>query len=76
MSRTITIDEQLALAMSTGARAIENNKRLNGTTYVYDVFGEHPKEITYYDAAKRLREIAEPILHKEAWENGTTDILE
>ena len=58
-------DERLALAMLAGARAIEQNPRKYfGATFVHDVFrvfGE-PKEITYYEAAKMLREEAEAAL--------------
>lgn len=58
------IDAQTALAMSAGARAIEANKRLQGATYMYDVFGENgePKEINYGAAAKLLRAISEEVL--------------
>lgn len=50
-------DEKLFLAMCAGARAIEQNKRLFGKTYVYDIFGD-PKEISFYEASKILRENA------------------
>ena len=58
------IDETTALAMAAGARAIENNKRLFGVTYGWDIFGEcgGPKEISYFEAAKRLRAISESVL--------------
>lgn len=51
-------NDKLHLAMLAGARAIENNKRLCGTTYCYDVFGRFggPKEISYSEAARILRE--------------------
>ncbi|MBO7668986.1 MAG: hypothetical protein J6S60_00215 [Oscillospiraceae bacterium] len=56
-------DECLALAMLAGARAIEQNPRKYfGTTFVHDVFGDKPKEISYHDAAKMLREEAEAAL--------------
>ena len=48
-------DEKLLLAMSAGARAIERNKRLIGITYVYDLFGDSPKELSYFEAAGVLR---------------------
>ena len=58
--RLVVLDEKTALSMYAGARAIENNKRLFGATYVYDVFGKQggPKEIPYFDAANNLRNIA------------------
>jgi len=46
------------LALLAGARAIESNKRLSCTTYVYDIFGS-AQEISYCDAAKLLRDEAE-----------------
>ena len=46
------------LVLLAGARAIENNKRLSCTTYVYDIFGS-AHEISYYDAAKLLCDEAE-----------------
>lgn len=65
--RLVVLDEKVVLSMCAGARAIENNKRLFGVTYGYDIFGVcgGPKEISYYDAAKKLREIAEPVLDRE-----------
>ena len=56
----VLLDEKTALSMYAGARAIENNKRLFGATYVYDVFGKQggAKEIPYFDAANNLRNIA------------------
>ena len=58
--RLVVLDEKTALSMYAGARAIENNKRLFGATYVYDIFGKQggPKEIPYFDAANNLRNIA------------------
>lgn len=60
----IGITEKMALAMIAGARAIEKNKRLQGVIYNYDIFGElgAPKEISYFEAAKVLREAAEAAL--------------
>ena len=46
------------LALLAGARAIESNKRLSCAAYVYDIFGS-AQEISYYDAAKLLRDEAE-----------------
>lgn len=65
--RLVVLDEKIALSMCAGARAIENNKRLFGVTYSYDIFGVHggPKEISYFEAAKKLREIAELFLTRE-----------
>jgi len=60
------IDEGMAIAMLAGARAIEQNPRKYfGTTFVHDYFGENPKEITYHDAARKLREEAEAALAKD-----------
>lgn len=56
--------EKMALAMLAGARAIEQNKKYFGATLVHDVFSEHPKEITYYDAANLLREQGEELLER------------
>lgn len=55
------IDEKLILAMLAGARAIRQNKRLQGVTFCYDVFGEFggPKEINYCEAAKLLYDTAQ-----------------
>lgn len=62
----VRIDEGMAIAMLAGARAIEQNPRKYlGATFVYDCFGENPKEITYHDAARKLREEAEAALAKE-----------
>lgn len=62
----VRLDESVALAMLAGARAIEQNPRKYlGTTFMYDCFGENPKEITYYDAARKLREEAEAALVKD-----------
>lgn len=62
----IGITEKMALAMIAGARAIEKNKRLQGVIYNYDIFGElgAPKEISYFEAAKVLREAAEAALEE------------
>ena len=64
--RLVVLDEKTALSMYAGARAIENNKRLFGSTYVYDVFGKQggPKEIPYFDAANNLRNIASAMAQK------------
>lgn len=55
--------EKLVLAMRAGARAIVNNKRYEGTTFVWDFRGEMggPKEIKYYDAAIVLAETADSL---------------
>lgn len=65
--RLVVLDEKTALSMYAGARAIENNKRLFGATYVYDIFGKQggPKEIPYFDAANNLRNIASAMSLKE-----------
>lgn len=58
-------DEKTALALLAGARAIEQNpNKYLGTTFVHDVFSDHPKKITYYDAAKLLREQGEAMLER------------
>lgn len=57
-------NERVRLAMNAGARAIENNKRLFGVSYVNDVFGDNPQEISYSEAAKVLRETEViPVVH-------------
>lgn len=69
--RLVGITEKMALAMIAGARAIEKNKRLRGVIYNYDVFGElgTPKEISYFEAAKILREAAEAALEEREENN-------
>ena len=66
-ARLVVLDEKTALCMCAGARAIENNKRLFGASYCYDVFGKRggPKEISYYEASNHLRDVAEPVLDRE-----------
>lgn len=67
------IDERFALAMLAGARAIEQNlRKYFGTTFVHDVFGDKPKEISYHDAAKMLREKAEAALTTNATRHSIT----
>jgi len=51
--------KKLQLAMNAGARAIENNKRLDGSTYIYDVFSDDKQEISYREASILLREQSE-----------------
>ncbi len=65
--RLVVLDEKTLLAISAGARAIENNKRLWGTRYCWNVFGVNgePKEISYYEAANILRQLSEPLLDRE-----------
>ena len=67
----VFITEKMALAMIAGARAIEKNKRLQGVIYNYDIFGElgAPKEISYFEAAKVLREAAEAALEEREVEH-------
>lgn len=57
--------EEAILAMRAGARAIVNNKRLEGATYVWDFRREQggPKEITYYAAAMLLAETADKLFY-------------
>lgn len=54
-------NEKLFLALRAGARAISNNKRLHGTLYCWDIWGENggPKEISYLEAADLLAETAD-----------------
>lgn len=63
----VELDEKTALALAAGARAIENNKRLCGAMYCWDVFGVNgePKEISYYEAANILRHLSEPLFARE-----------
>ena len=49
--------QNTGLAMLAGARAIEQNKRYFGAIFCHDIFGEHPSEISYSEAAKILREL-------------------
>ena len=54
-------NEKLFLALRAGVRAISNNKRLHGTFYCWDIWGENggPKEISYLEAADLLAESAD-----------------
>ena len=54
-------NEKLFLALRAGARAIVNNKRLHGTLYCWDIWGENggPKERTKLEAATLLAETAD-----------------
>ena len=70
MAEYIERTEELMLAMSAGARAIENTKRYHGAAYSKDVFSESPQEIPYLQAAKVLREVSDapaadvaPVVH-------------
>ena len=51
--------DKLTLAMLAGAHAIENSKRCQSATYIYDVFGDNPQELSYCEAARTLRTEAE-----------------
>ena len=55
--------QDAVLAMRAGARAIVNNRRLEGAIYVWDFRGKQggPKEISYYDAAVLLAETADKL---------------
>lgn len=68
--RLMVLDDNTVLALAAGARAMENNPRLSGASYKWDVFGKHggPKDISYYEAAKKLREISDPIV--ESWRDA------
>lgn len=50
--------DKLRLALLAGARAIENNRRLHGTIFCHDPFG-NCQELPYLEAAKILREAAD-----------------
>lgn len=70
MAEYIERTEELMLAMSAGARAIENTKRYHGAVYTKDVFSENSQEIPYLLAAKVLREVSDapaadvaPVVH-------------
>lgn len=65
--RVVVLDDKLLLSILAGARAIENNRKLFGATYCWDICGKcgGPKKISYYKAAKLLREMVEPILTRE-----------
>ena len=54
--RLVAVDDDLALAMVAGSRAIAHNKRLIGASYLYDIWEVEgkQKEITYYNAARLL----------------------
>lgn len=56
-------DEETALALSAGARAITTNKRLFGASYCQDIFGKQggPKMISYHRAAELLDKLATDI---------------
>ena len=62
--RMVVLDEETALSMAAGARAILNNKRLEGTKYAYDIFGEH-KTISYFEAAIKLSAISKAALARQ-----------
>lgn len=68
---SVLMDENMALAMCAGARAIEVNRRFDASTYVWDVFGEG-KKISYKEAVEILRENALKVLSVEE-ENAPTD---
>lgn len=57
--------QDAVLAMRAGAKAIVNNRRLEGATYVWDFRREQggPKKITYYAAAMLLAEMADKLFH-------------
>lgn len=73
----VILDEGLALAMSAGARSIEQSAGKRGSTYIFDVFGDS-KEIPYALAAKALRDIATPFLTRTEVEEApaTEDLHE
>lgn len=77
MAEYIERTEELMLAMSAGARAIENTKRYHGAVYTKDVFSENSQEIPYLLAAKVLREVSDapaadvaPVVHVR-WDGDT-----
>lgn len=67
--------QDAVLAMRAGARAIVNNRRLEGATYVWDFRGKQggPKEISYYDAAVLLAEAADKLYQQESSGKGNAD---
>lgn len=64
--------QDAVLAMRAGARAIVNNRRLEGATYVWDFRGKQggPKEISYYDAAVLLAETADKLWRGQGGQHG------
>lgn len=68
----VRLDERTALAIAAGARAIENNKRLFGVTYMWDIFSKFggPKEISYAESAQILREMSESVLTRQEAEKA------
>ena len=77
MAEYIERTEELMLAMSAGASAIENTKRYHGAVYTKDVFSENSQEIPYLLAAKVLREVSDapaadvaPVVHGR-WDGDT-----
>ena len=67
--------QDAVLAMRAGARAIVNNRRLEGAIYVWDFRGKQggPKEISYYDAAVLLAETADKLYQQESSGKGNAD---
>ena len=61
---TIELDEQTALAIRAGARAISNNRRLFGASLMWGVRGKRggPKTIRYAEAEARLYELSNLVL--------------
>ena len=55
MAEYIERTEEIALAMSAGARAIENTKRYHGAIYSIDVSSRRERGIPYLRAAEVLR---------------------
>ena len=53
----LALTENQLLALKAVAYGCNKNKRLVGATYVHDIFGENPKEISFYDALNIVYEI-------------------
>ena len=55
--RLISLDDEQILALKAVAYGCNKNKRLVGSSYVNDIFGANPQEISFYDALKIVYEI-------------------
>lgn len=55
--KRLIITENQLLALKAVAYGCNKNKRLVGSTYVSDIFGENPQEISFFDALNIVYEI-------------------
>ena len=55
--KRLIITEKQLLALKAVAYGCNKNKRLVGSTYVSDIFGENPQEISFFDALNIVYEI-------------------